>query len=102
MPDLAVNAMKELTVYDVTRGANNSNNDAPHMIQTRFRKMDNRDIDLLVPETTRRSLADADQLDLEEKDVSEVPQLTVEYVTYIGASYCAFVEVFRSELMCAY
>ena len=53
-------------------------------------KMDNRDVDLVVPERARRSLADGDQLDLEEKDV---PSLTVEYVTYNEASYRAFVEV---------
>ena len=52
------------------------------MIQTRV-GMDNRDIDLVVPERARRSLADGDQLDLEEKDV---PPLTVEYVTYNGVS----------------
>ena len=53
-------------------------------------KMDNRDIDLVVPDRARRSVADGDQLDLEEKDV---PELNVEYVTYNGASYRAFVEV---------
>ena len=59
------------------------------MIQTRV-GMDNRDVDLVVPERTIRSLADGDQLDLEEKDV---PPLTLEYVTYNGASYYALVEV---------
>ena len=59
------------------------------MIQTRV-GMDNRDVDLVVPERARQSLADGDQLDLKEKDV---PPLTVEYVTYNGASYYALVEV---------
>ena len=57
-----------------------------HMIQTTG-KMDNRDIDVVVPETTTGSLADGDGSDLEEEDVSKVPLLTVEYVTYNGASY---------------
>ena len=56
------------------------------MIQTTG-KMDNRDIDVVVPETTTGSLADGDGSDLEEEDVSKVPLLTVEYVTYNGASY---------------
>lgn len=47
--------------------------------------MDNRDIDLVVPETTTGSLAGGDRSDLEEEDVSDVPMLTVEYVTYNGA-----------------
>ena len=59
------------------------------MIQTRV-GMDNRDVDLFVPERARQSLADGDQLDLQEKNV---PELTSEYVTYNGASYHALVEV---------
>ena len=59
------------------------------MIQTRV-GMDNRDVDLVVPERTIQSLADGDQLDFKEKDV---PPLTLEYVTCNGASYYALVKV---------
>lgn len=51
-------------------------------------KMDYRDISLA--ETTTPSQTGRDQLDLVEEDVSDVPTLTVAYVTSIERSFYAF------------
>ena len=44
--------------------------------------MDNRELDLAIPETRIQSQADGVGLNAEEGDVSLLPPLTVEYVTY--------------------
>lgn len=45
--------------------------------------MDNRELDLAIPESRRTRLqVDGDGQDAEEEDESEVPRDTLEYVTY--------------------
>ena len=47
-------------------------------------KMDYRYTGLVVPETTMPSQTGRDRLELVKEDVSDVPPLTVAYVTYNG------------------
>lgn len=46
------------------------------------RKMDNRELNLVVPEARTQRQTNGDGLNPEEDDASQVPLLTVEYVTY--------------------